>query len=96
MAQTVTGNILSGQPDRRVTALFAPHLALFGNGFGLAKGHAIRAHAFSSEIKALPHVRQFHAPAMVFAGRGAAVEPGSAFIARQFLHGALSFQFFES
>ena len=96
MAQTVTCDDLSTDPNRGVSALLPTQFALFGNGFGLTKRHTVRTDAFSSEIKALSHIWQFHAPAMVFAGRGPAVELGTAFIAGQFLHGIIPLRLVES
>ena len=87
MAQTVTCGDLSTNPNRGVSALFPALFTLFGDGFGLTKRHTVRTDTFASEIKALPHIRQLHAPAMFLAGRGTTVELGAAFIAGQFLHG---------
>ena len=61
-------------------------LAGFDKGLCLTKGHAIRTDTFAGKIKCLPHVWQFHAPAMVLAGRSAAVEGCSTFITNQLIH----------
>jgi hypothetical protein len=58
----------------------------FGNGFGLTQGHTVRANAFPSKIKGLPHIGQFHAPAVLFAGRCPAIELRPTFIASELLH----------
>ena len=96
MAQTVTSDDLTGDPNRRVSSLFTAHFPLLRDGLGLAKSHAFGADTFASKIKALSHIRQFHAPAMILARRCTAVELGSAFITCEFLHANLSFLLFES
>ena len=72
-----------------VPAVTLLDLAGFDKCLGLTKGHAVRTHTFASKIKALSHIWQFHAPAMVLAGRRAAVEGCSAFITDQLVHVSL-------
>ena len=72
-----------------VSAVALLDLAGFDKRLCLTKGHAVRTHTFTSKIKALSHIWQFHAPAMVLAGRRAAVEGCSAFITDQLVHVSL-------
>ena len=72
-----------------VSAVALLDLAGFDKRLCLTKGHAVRTHTFASKIKSLSHIWQFHAPAMVFAGRRAAVEGRSAFITDQPVHVSL-------
>ena len=66
-----------------VSAVALLDLAGFDKRLCLTKGHAVRTDTFASKIKALSHIWQFHAPAMVLAGRRAAIEGCSAFITDQ-------------
>ena len=86
MAQMVTFKALSGNPNRCVSTLLALDLSGTGNGLRLAKGHTIRANTLSSQIKRLPHIWQFHAPAMVLAGWGATIELCATFVAGELIH----------
>ena len=86
MAQMVTFENLPDNPNWCASALLALDLSHTGNGLCLAKGHTVWAHTLSSQIKGLPHIWQFHAPAVVFAGRGATIEFCAAFIASELVH----------
>lgn len=86
MAQMVTFQALSANPNGRIASLRALDLSSAGYGFGLAEGHAVGADTFAGQVKRLPHVRKFHAPAMVLAWWGAAIELSATFIAGELLH----------
>ena len=69
-----------------IPAVLFLDLASFDKRLCLTKGHAVRTDTFAGKIKSLPHVWQFHAPAMVLAGWSAAVEGCSTFITNQLIH----------
>ena len=86
MAQMVTFYRLSAYPNGCIATVRALDLSGTGYGLGLAKGHAVRTDTFSSKVKGLTHIGEFHAPAMLLARRGAAIEFRTAFVTGELLH----------
>lgn len=82
----VTFCCLSAYPNSRIATVRTLDLSGTGYGLGLAKGHAVRTDTFSSKVKGLTHVGELHAPAMLLAGRGAAIELSTAFVTGKPLH----------
>lgn len=78
--------VLSDSPNRRVLAAFLLHFPCPYHCLSLSQSQAIRANAFSSQIKGLTHVWQLHAPAMILPWWRAAIKPRSAFITDQLVH----------
>ena len=86
MAQMFKVKLLAGHANGRIAAVLPLQFSGLCYGFGLTKCHAVGADAFSSKIKGLPHIGQFHAPAMILAGWSAAIELRPTFIASELLH----------
>ena len=86
MAQRVKVSLLADHANGRIAAVLPLQFSGLCYGFGLTKCHAVGADAFSCKIKGLPHIGQFHAPAVILAGWRAAIELRPAFIASELLH----------
>ena len=78
--------VLAGHANGRIAAVLPLQFSGLCYCFGLTKCHAVGAEAFTSKIKGLPHIGQFHAPAVILAGWSAAIKLRPAFIASELLH----------
>ena len=78
--------LLADHANGRIAAVLPLQFSGLCYGFGLAKCHAVGTDAFSCKIKELPHIGQFHTPAVLLAGWRATIELRPAFITSELLH----------